>query len=229
MASQRKPDSEFGRGAKAREALISAVLEILAKKSIDTATTREISAKSGQNISAIAYYFGSKEGLYLAAVERVADTIRTGLKPVLGEIERYLDVDERTAQEAIGHIRKLIRTTLGLHRQTLAFSEIIAREQLHPTSAFSILYDGALQELQTCGARLIAVAVGGDEDDREFKIRFHAILGEALSFRMARETIMRGVGWKDFGADQVAIVSKLIEEHVNLILTGLMAKGGKEA
>lgn len=52
------------------------------------ATTREIAARAGQNIAAITYYFGSKEDLYLACAQWIADFIGEQFRPHAEETER---------------------------------------------------------------------------------------------------------------------------------------------
>lgn len=52
------------------------------------ATTREIAARAGQNIAAITYYFGSKEDLYLACAQWIADFIGEQFRPHAEEAER---------------------------------------------------------------------------------------------------------------------------------------------
>lgn len=52
------------------------------------ATTREIAAQAGQNIAAITYYFGSKEDLYLACAQWIADFIGEQFRPHAEEAER---------------------------------------------------------------------------------------------------------------------------------------------
>lgn len=226
MAKKDRPENPTGyrKSEAAKQALISATLDILQKKSIDATSTREIASKSKQNISAITYYFGGKEGLYVAAVQHIAAMIQQRQYPVLLQIERFLGAADRTAGEATALLKKLMRHTMAFHKEILGFTEIIAREQIHPTKAFSILYDGALRELQECGARLIAVAVGDQGTSEEFRLRFHALLGEVLVFRFARETILRGVGWKDIGERESDIVATLIEEHLELMLAALNEK-----
>jgi AcrR family transcriptional regulator len=226
MTKKEQPENLTGyrKSEVAKQALVLATLDILQKKSIDATSTREIASKSKQNISAITYYFGGKEGLYLAAVQHIAALIQQRQYPILLEIERFLGAADSAAGEATALLKKLMRHTMAFHKEILGFTEIIAREQIHPTKAFTILYDGALRELQECGARLIAVAVGNQGTSEEFKLRFHALLGEVLIFRFARETILRGVGWKDIGERESDIVATLIEEHVELMLAALSEK-----
>jgi TetR/AcrR family transcriptional regulator, regulator of cefoperazone and chloramphenicol sensitivity len=219
-----KAASSHGKSAAARQTLVLATIDILKNKSIDAISTREIASKSKQNISAINYYFGGKEGLYIAAVQHIGNIIQQRLYPILFQAEKLTGSKAGTSEEAIDFLKRLMRQVIAFHNEILGFTEIIAREQIHPTKAFAILFDGALHELQLCGAKLVALAVGGDGDDDEFKIRFHAILGQAVIFRLARETILRGVGWKDIGERETDIVATIIEEHIEFMMAALREK-----
>jgi len=68
--------SELGRGPLARAALIRAGVQVFGENSLASATTREIAQLAGQNISAIAYYFGNKEGLYFAVAQHRSERTR---------------------------------------------------------------------------------------------------------------------------------------------------------
>lgn len=60
------------KGEQAKNQLIAAALAQLGEYGLH-ATTRDIAAQAGQNIAAITYYFGSKEDLYLACAQWIAD------------------------------------------------------------------------------------------------------------------------------------------------------------
>lgn len=62
------------KGEQAKKQLIAAALAQFGEYGMN-ATTREIAAQAGQNIAAITYYFGSKEDLYLACAQWIADFI----------------------------------------------------------------------------------------------------------------------------------------------------------
>ncbi len=68
------------RGEQAKEKLISAAINQFGEYGLH-ATTRDIAAAAGQNIAAIPYYFGSKEDLYMASAQWIADFIRTHFQP----------------------------------------------------------------------------------------------------------------------------------------------------
>jgi hypothetical protein len=98
---------------------------------------------------------------------------------------------------------------------------IIVREQTHPTRAFPVLYDGCLERLQRLGAELIRAYLGPQANMDNCIVRFHALLGQSLAFRFARETIMRRAGWNRIGANEEARIQAVVTEHAELVLRGL--------
>lgn len=60
----------------ARRSLLYAAIEVFGDKGLKGASVREIARKAGQNIAAIAYYFGSKEGLYHATITCIVQELR---------------------------------------------------------------------------------------------------------------------------------------------------------
>lgn len=53
-----------------RARILAAALEVFSERGFDGARTREIALRAGANLGLIKYYFGSKESLWRAAVER---------------------------------------------------------------------------------------------------------------------------------------------------------------
>ncbi len=67
----RKPSITEGRGAETRARILEAGLEMFSERGFDGTTTRDVAARADVNLGLIKYYFGSKEALWRAAVDRV--------------------------------------------------------------------------------------------------------------------------------------------------------------
>lgn len=213
--------AESGRGPVARAALIRAGVQVFGENSLASATTREIAQLAGQNISAIAYYFGNKEGLYLAVAHHISDTLMARLGPLLDEIEAQLGHGPCEPETCLALFGRLIGASLSTHQEMLAVTSIVVKEQMHPTQAFDILYTGCLERLHLVGARLIEAYTGEPAGQQETVVRFHALLGQSLAFRFARETVVRRAGWSDIGTAQVALIERVVTEQVCDALRGL--------
>ncbi|MFM6976324.1 MAG: TetR/AcrR family transcriptional regulator [Sphingobacteriaceae bacterium] len=62
-----------------KELLLDCAEDLFAELGFEGASTRQIASHAGMNISMLNYYFGSKEGLYLAVVDRRLSTFRQTL------------------------------------------------------------------------------------------------------------------------------------------------------
>ncbi|EPL6655289.1 transcriptional regulator CecR [Proteus mirabilis] len=213
------------RGELAKRQLLEAACEIFGKNGPDSATTRQIAQATKQNIAAIAYYFGSKEGLYLAVAQYIADLIRIDFEPTVAQLDDFLEKPNPT--EHLPLLQKLIIDSflqyarLVLDKSNVHISRIMAREQLVPTEAYSLIHQQALSPLLTRVNRLLALYIGLDPTLPKTMLHTHAILGEVLSFRLVRETILRQTGWDRIGKQEYEIISNTLKVHITLLLDGL--------
>lgn len=210
------------KGEQAKNQLIAAALAQFGEYGLH-ATTRDIAAQAGQNIAAITYYFGSKEDLYLACAQWIADFIGSQFRPHAEEAERLF----AQPQPDRGAMRELIlracKNMIMLLTQddTVNLSKFISREQLSPTAAYQLVHDQVINPLHTHLTRLIAAYTGRDADDTQMILHTHAILGEVLAFRLGKETILLRTGWSQFDEDKTTLIEQTVTCHIDLILQGL--------
>jgi TetR/AcrR family transcriptional regulator, regulator of biofilm formation and stress response len=79
------PNHARPRGAARREALLDAVLRIVAESGVDAVTHRRVAEVAGLPLASTTYWFQSKEHLLTAALERAADADIERLHGFLGE------------------------------------------------------------------------------------------------------------------------------------------------
>jgi AcrR family transcriptional regulator len=220
-SSPQESRSGSSRGQLARQALIEAGVEVFGSNSLESATTRDIAQRAGQNIAAIAYYFGSKEGLYIAVVEHIAGIVDGRIGPLMDEIARYLAQPRRSAQRCLDYMGQLLASTIATHSDMLAVTSIIVKEQMHPTRAFDLLYAGGLGQLQATGAALLEAYCGVPADAEETIVRFHALLGQSLAFRFARETIIRRAEWRGIAKREETLIRDVVVEQAQAVMRDL--------
>jgi AcrR family transcriptional regulator len=113
--NNRKPDAERTR----REILAAARAEFAAN-GLSGARVDAIAGRMKTNKRMIYYYFGSKEGLYLAALEQVYGDIR--------RMEQELDLDRLTPADAV---RRLIEFTFDYQEAHPDFIRMVSIENIH--------------------------------------------------------------------------------------------------
>ena len=91
-----------------QEQILAAALDAFAEYGFDGAKMRDIAARAGVTLGLLQYYFGGKQKLWRAAVDRAFQDMRGGLEAL---IENSAMADEREALRAIvrGHVAFVAR------------------------------------------------------------------------------------------------------------------------
>ena len=79
------PNTTRPRGAARREALLDAVLQVVAEEGVDAVTHRRVADVAGLPLASTTYWFESKEHLLMAALERAAERDIERLQAFIGE------------------------------------------------------------------------------------------------------------------------------------------------
>jgi len=209
------------RGAATRDALIMAGLELFGEHGLTGTSTRMLAERAGANVAAIPYYFGSKDGLYLAVVEYIVRRVQThlgestrGLMPL---IERG-DLAPEAARAALDTVMRVMASLFVESDEPKAWAQIIVREQSRPTAAFDILYEGQIKQMQGLIAALIGACTGLDAEGDEVKLRTHALIGQVLGFLMARESLLRHLGVRQLRSGHINAIHAVLRAHARACL-----------
>lgn len=192
-----------------RHALIEAGLQLFGEYGYEATSTRMLAKASGANVSAIPYYFGGKEGLYLAVVEHIAQRSGSYIGSAYTQIVEAREKSDLSKVQAKKALKKLIEAMCDMFvdsDEPKSWALIIMREQVRPTSAFNTFYKSMMKNAHEMISTLIAQCVGLEPDSDEAKIRAHTLIGQVLAFVSSREVVLRRLG-----------VSSLSEHHLGLI------------
>jgi AcrR family transcriptional regulator len=208
------PTPRADRGGKTLQQLLDTGLEAFARYGPEGVSTRHLAKMAGVNSAAIQYYFGSKEGYYLAVVQHL---IQTRAAPVLGLVA---DIAERfhragsTPQEAQTLLPELIgklAKTVLLYPAARYFASISSREHLHPTKAYELIYP-VVERLHRLVSELAAAALGLPPDSPEPIVRAHALLGQVMLFRIGATTLCRRLQWDTITEPEADWIASLVAE-----------------
>lgn len=103
-----------------RSELLAVATEVFSESGYSGARVDEIAERTRTTKRMIYYYFGSKEGLYRAALEHAYRGIR--------EAEQSIDVDE---SDPLTAVRRLAELTFDHHVTHEAFVRLVAIENIH--------------------------------------------------------------------------------------------------
>lgn len=99
---------------------------LFAKKGFDAVSVREIAKESGQNISMISYYFGSKEGLYKTIISNHMNIVGQKVKKIFaGGAQK-----EMTNKSFRKDMQALVSIFVGMKFQEPEMMSIMQRERV---------------------------------------------------------------------------------------------------
>jgi len=102
-----------------RRAILNAAVMEFARLGMSGARVEEIGRRAGCNLRMIYYYFGSKEGLYLAVLEAAYGAIR--------RTEATLELDTLAPEEAL---RTLVSSTFDYYQKHPEFVRLVMNENI---------------------------------------------------------------------------------------------------
>lgn len=210
--------SPGARGDATREMLVASATEAFARVGFHAASTRAIAEAAGVNQALIGYHFRNKDGLYLAVFEHIAENISGHIAPIVEAMESRLSPDadqnagpSESRESNLSLLRQLAMAMLALMAQeeTANWAQLIVREQLAPTSAFNVLYEGFMGRLLTILTRLVERLdpQGALGDPRMVVL---GILGQIIVYRTARAGVLKHMQWSAIGENEL----RKIQAHV---------------
>jgi AcrR family transcriptional regulator len=217
-------DTKPSRGDVARNRLIEAGLQCFADRGLEGVTIREIARISGQNSAAITYYFGGKEGLYRTVLEAVMHFFRKNVllvEQAMGNASSLCVMSPGLAVIILKRIQRNFAIAILTDAKAAQFAMLMVREQTQPTAAFEALYRDTVEPMHRMLSQILARITGDEPDSPKAVLRAHALIGQLQSFVMARETLLRRMGWSEYDTDRASLVADMLAENLDTFVAGL--------
>jgi TetR/AcrR family transcriptional regulator, regulator of cefoperazone and chloramphenicol sensitivity len=197
--------------------LLDTAIEQFGRQGLEGASTRAIAAAAKTAMSSITYHYGGKEGLYLAAAQRIGEQIS---ERFAGTMAHAPDPDSLSAHAAVEQVITLADAFLSMMLSPVSapWARFIVREQMEPTEAFEVLWSQFMSRLSGHFVKLVLRAGNGRWKPAEARVRAVALVGQILVFRVSRTTALRMTGWDDIGTAQAAEIRRVLHAHIRLLL-----------
>lgn len=213
--AQARPSAE-----QTRAALIHAALQLFGSKGFDATSTREIAGLAKANIGSIAYHFGNKEGLRLAAADYIVETIQGVAGQALGHyavIGVSANTKEEARQQLVMAIERMTQFIV-VQPQSGEIVQFLQRELAHPTAALDRIYSGVFEPTHKRLCAIWEVATGEPAESEATRLIIFTLLGQVVYFRIGREAVKRRMGWATMGEDEAAAVAAIVRQNLMAIL-----------
>lgn len=211
-----------------REKILMIALDMFGEYGFNGVSTRDISKKADVNISAINYYFNSKEGLYLEVIKYIADLIKVKFQRCVDIINncKGKSIDEKLAINIFSSLLDNISDTV-LKNDMPSVSMILIREIMKPNIGTEIIYNDLVLPFHNTLLKVIKVIIGNDFSEKEITIIIHTILGQIMGFSANKAMITRMLNTDKIDDKTLFLIKETIKKQSINILNSYKKEGKK--
>jgi len=208
----------YQRGEDTRRRILDTAIEVFAAVGYEAASTRILAERAGVNLPAIHYYFGSKEGLYRAAIEHIVREIDQRMAPVAERVAATLAHGTATRENLLALLHDMLDafTALvvgGAHLESRRL--LFARSEIERTGALEPLHDVGLRRVFAPCRALIARLLDRPVEDDATVLRTLAVLGQVSIFCNSGPRRVLGCG--NFSEEHMRAIQALVREQTDAI------------
>lgn len=214
----RRGPKGYGKGDDTRARLITEALRIFGERGYAAATTRELAAAAGVPLPSLAYYFGGKEGLYLACAEAFVEQYEQATGEAVAAASAALG-EPLSPAAATDHLKSIFH---GLAEMLTGPSatriKTFGAEVITSTGpAFELIYERLWQPGIDLTSALIDRASEGRHTSRAARVRAVMLISSIIGFATGREVIARAVDPDAAGEAVRAEVLAVLDAHIDLL------------
>ncbi len=213
------PSSDMGTSPadETRSALVRAALKLFGRQGYHGTSTREIASLAGANIGSIAYHFGGKAGLRAACATYIVELIG-GVTNVAFARAPVENSSAEAAHDRLRAILEKMATFIVARPEAGEVVNFVLRELAQPSQALDIIYGGVFEPVHHRLCVIWAQASGEDAESERTRITVFTMIGQVVYFRIAREAVMRRMGWPAIGPHEAGAVFDVVRDNLDAVL-----------
>jgi AcrR family transcriptional regulator len=188
-------------------------------KGLEGASTRGIAAAAQTAMSSITYHYGGKEGLYLAAADRIAEHMAETMSEATAAEIAVATTDPAAARAGIHRILGQLADKMASDANC-EWTLFVLREQMMPSAAFDRIYGGVMGQMVRTLSELVCAATG-TQDGRAAKIATITLTGQVLALRATRATCLRLLERDALDVDDITQIKARIDANIDAILDSM--------
>ena len=201
-------------GNNTRVKILKSAINIFGKLGFQAATTRQVAARARVNLAALRYYFGSKEDLYRACAEYIADDFAKNPHLTIGRIAMVDMSANMTRNEMIDLLEEYLVSYIESLDAGKGYYDFTERAAYEHSIAYDIIYERIFSKVIDTGHMFFCRITGCSPEDIQSRIALFSLVGAALGFRNMRPTVLRSLGWEDYKGNRLALLKSNLREQL---------------
>lgn len=203
-------------------------MKLFGAKGFEGASTRDIAAAAGVNAPALQYYFDSKEGVFKACLEFIADRAWESLSEDVIKAERLISqgADDELLIEAYCDLQARAAEFKFKAQYQDDWRLFMARQQagLDRDIGFEAVFRHISRRSFAVAAAIVARLTGRAPEDEETRVRAIALSGQLQVFHAHRRMALALLDWTDIDADRQALIKRVVRDHTRALLREFIAR-----
>jgi AcrR family transcriptional regulator len=203
-------------------------MKLFGAKGFEGASTRDIAAAAGVNAPALQYYFDSKEGVFEACLEFIANRAWESLSEDVIMAERLIaeGADDETLIEAYCTLQARAAEFKFKAQYQDDWRLFMARQQagLDRDIGFDTVFRHISRRSFAVAAAIVGRLTGRPPEDEETRVRAIALSGQFQVFHVCRRMALTVLDWTDIDADRQALIKRVVRDHTRAVLLGFVAQ-----
>jgi TetR/AcrR family transcriptional regulator, regulator of cefoperazone and chloramphenicol sensitivity len=209
----------YRKGAETRLRILTAALHEFGTAGAVGATTRKIAQEAGVSLPALTYYFGGKEGLYLACAREIVREYQAHMLAMLADVR--ISIDEGASPDtARASLKAVIGALVDLqiaHQQSDVWMSFVLREISEQGPAFGLLFE----QLWSPGADLIVDLIsritGAPPRSTQPRLQALLLVSSLTAFSLSRPISLKYLGWPRLSRSGIAEIKAVLEQQIDQI------------
>ena len=201
--------------------LLMTAVRLFGQHGYDGVTTRMLAEAAGANVAGIKYHFGSKDDLYIAAIDYIIGLLAPRMEIVVGLAGRAKTLagdDPRRRALVVTQVVETVLDTFLANPMVREVMPFVLREIFVPGPYFDRIYDAAPRRLHETLTELVAWILDLDSHSPTTVMRTHALIGQLVVFHIGRAILTRRLGVDDYSEDNVAQIKQQATQSVLMSL-----------
>lgn len=216
------PAGGYRKGAETRQRILTAALQAFGAAGAAGATTRQIAQEAGVSLPALKYYFGGKEGLYLACAREIVREYQAHMLTRLADIRGAVDASA-TPDAARAGLKAVIGALVDLQiarQQSNVWMSFVLREISEQGPAFGLLFEQLWAPGADLIADLIARITGAAPRSTQPRVQAVLLVSSLTAFSLARPIALKYLDWRGLGRAGVSEIKAALERQIDEIAAG---------